>query len=154
MVYANGKVFFTGYDNPSGRELWVSDGTELGTYMVKDIHPGSESGIETFGGFLTVWDNKLVFQADDGVHGKELWISDGTAGGTRLLHDLEPGFAGSIPSTFTVFQNRLVYTAYQSATGLEPYYVSSHDAVPQLLADLNPGPDHSEPLSTSPFKTS
>jgi ELWxxDGT repeat protein len=33
----------------------------------------------------------LFFAADDGVNGRELWRSDGTAAGTGLVADLVPG---------------------------------------------------------------
>src|SRR5687768_14865571 len=37
----------------------------------------------------------LYFTAEDGVHGRELWASDGTAAGTRMVKDLVPGSSGS-----------------------------------------------------------
>jgi ELWxxDGT repeat protein len=40
---------------------------------------------------LTVANGKLFFSADDGIHGKELWTSDGTAVGTSLVVDLYQG---------------------------------------------------------------
>ena len=44
---------------------------------------------------ITVAGNAVYFTADDGVHGRELWTSDGTASGTQLVKDLEPGPAGA-----------------------------------------------------------
>src|ERR671910_2568869 len=36
----NGVAFFQAYQPATGRELWRTDGTEAGTYLVKDINPG------------------------------------------------------------------------------------------------------------------
>ncbi|NNE94670.1 MAG: hypothetical protein HKN24_01425, partial [Acidimicrobiales bacterium] len=34
------RMVFEGFDETSGGELWVTDGTPAGTRMVKDINPG------------------------------------------------------------------------------------------------------------------
>ena len=53
--------------------------------------PGS-SGHRTTGGSrptdLTAAGGKVYFAAYDGVHGNELWVSDGTAAGTHLVKDI------------------------------------------------------------------
>ncbi len=46
--------------------------------------------------------NKLVFTADNGVNGRELWQSDGTSAGTQLWYDIVPGASGSDPRELTV----------------------------------------------------
>ena len=34
---------------------------------------------------------QLIFAADDGFNGRELWTTDGTGGGTHLLSNILPG---------------------------------------------------------------
>ena len=44
---------------------------------------------------LTVLNGTLYFSANDGIHGTQLWKSDGTAAGTTMVTDLEtiiPGY--------------------------------------------------------------
>ena len=40
LTNVNGTLYFEGYDDIHGFELWKSDGTEAGTVMVKEIQPG------------------------------------------------------------------------------------------------------------------
>ena len=60
--------------------------------MVRDINPGGESGPE----YLTALGKTLYFSADDGVHGRELWASDGTREGTYLVKDIDAGPGGGL----------------------------------------------------------
>ena len=57
--------------------------------LVKDINPGSASF--RLPASLTNVGGTLFFSADDGTHGSELWKSDGTAAGTVLVKDINPG---------------------------------------------------------------
>jgi ELWxxDGT repeat protein len=57
-------------------ELWKSDGTAAGTVPVTDIWPGSGSSRPEQ---LTPWGDSLVFIAEDGTHGAELWAVDPAA---------------------------------------------------------------------------
>ena len=54
-----------------------------------------------------VHDGKLFFTADDGVHGRELWVTDGTGGNTALFKDIYPGGVGSGVGSFTLLNNVL-----------------------------------------------
>jgi ELWxxDGT repeat protein len=75
-----------------------------GPHLVKDIKPGSASSTVTSGGGLnfSASATKLFFVADDGVHGAEPWVSDGTAAGTQLLADIVVGSNGSNPDEVVV----------------------------------------------------
>lgn len=81
--YLGNLVFSASGDH--GRELFWTDGatvTEIG------IRPGIASS-NPYG--LQVHDGLVYFIADDGVHGRELWTSDGTVAGTELAVDFVPG---------------------------------------------------------------
>ncbi len=86
ITNVNGRVFFTGSNdpgNPPDRELWVSDGTTLGTYRVKDIFPGQNASRPSQ---LTAAGSKLFFNARRQIAGPyELWVSDGTEEGTIMV---------------------------------------------------------------------
>lgn len=56
--------------------------------------------------FLRV--REFFFVSDDGAHGQELWMTDGTDAGTVLL-DLTPGSASSTVTGKFVAKNNLVY---------------------------------------------
>lgn len=84
---ADTQVFFVADALLTGEELWVTNGTQAGTRLVKDIRPGGLGSDITE--MVTVG-KKAFFVADDGTSGRELWVSDGTEAGTRLVVDLNP----------------------------------------------------------------
>ena len=59
--------------------------------LLSDINPGSSSGWTNGAYVVGNINGKLVFVANDGVHGSELWITDGTAQGTQMIKDCNPG---------------------------------------------------------------
>src|SRR5262245_8759315 len=63
-------------------------------HLVTDINvnPVSSNPLE-----LVVMNGAVYFAADDGLHGVELWKSNGTAAGTTLFKDINPGRNGSLP---------------------------------------------------------
>jgi len=84
-----GQLLFAASDPAHGLELWRSDGTRRGTFLVKDIATANFGG--SYPGDLMAAGNALYFFADDPAHGRELWRTDGTAGGTHLANDFVPG---------------------------------------------------------------
>jgi ELWxxDGT repeat protein len=95
FTHAGETVFFTANDGVSGDEVWATDGTADDTRLVRDIRPG-QAGARSQPRlrFENVWmagvGDQVFFPADDGETGAELWMSDGTAEGTRLVADVNP----------------------------------------------------------------
>lgn len=100
--------------------------------LVRDINLGGEndnfnsSNIDN----LIVLKNKVYFTANDGLRGQELWVSDGTTGGTQLVADINPGSGSSFyesyyygyfsPSAnFTELNDLLYFTANDGENGRE-----------------------------------
>jgi trimeric autotransporter adhesin len=90
-------IYFFADDGIHGWELWKSDGAVAGTVIVKDINPGQNGAIDgSFDHWMVNVDGALLFAANDGSHGMELWKSDGTSDGTALVKDIYPGANGAL----------------------------------------------------------
>jgi ELWxxDGT repeat protein len=100
------KVIYNHTTTDYGRELWSLDLVTLQASVLKDINPGpTGSRVNGAYGSFKIANRKLFFVADDGTHGAELWVTDGTLAGTSLTKDIAPG---SLPGLFFSFD----YPAY------------------------------------------
>lgn len=68
----------------------------------------------------TLAGNRFLFLADDGPHGVEAWVTDGTVKGTHLLRDICPGI-------------------YDAEHGLELWQSDGTAAGTRLAVELEPG---------------
>ena len=55
--------------------------------------------------------NKMVFMNNSPEYGKELWVSDGTAAGTKVLKDINAGSADSTPYNLTLLDDVVYFQA-------------------------------------------
>ena len=156
----NSVIWTVANSSPYGYELAkISVGNHgLESMLVKDINPGSSSGLysSSMQG-ATLPNGKLIFSADDGVHGAEPWVSDGSAAGTFMLADLNSvstgSKSGSSSSQFTVFGTKVAFTANIATSGSKnnnSYYgqelaFTDGSAAGTTYLDIYPGSSSSSP---------
>ncbi|HYP09120.1 MAG TPA: ELWxxDGT repeat protein, partial [Bryobacteraceae bacterium] len=142
----NGLLYFQAHTNsgsPIGRELWRSDGTAAGTFLVKNIYFGSGGAFDappTTRTPFAVMNDAFYFRANDGVHGVELWRSNGTEAGTTRVTDINPGDASANVRDLTVIGNTLYFVADNGA-GSQLWRTDGTPGVAAMVKDIRPGGD-------------
>ncbi len=142
-----GAYYFSADDGIHGRELWKSNGSAAGTRLVADIRPGPESGIEDgccaepYGANLG---HRIFFTADDGIHGMEIWRTDGTESGTIQVANIASGDRSSRPREIRSVGGRLYFSAWEPVHGRELWSSDGSPAGTSLASDVRPGPEDSD----------
>ncbi len=93
--------------------------------LVADIYPAATGATpnNSFPSDMTNVNGEIYFSANDGVHGVELWKSDGTAAGTMMVKDIDPAQPvppnSSFPFDLAAVNGALEFYAYDgTGTGL------------------------------------
>ncbi|MFN6570365.1 ELWxxDGT repeat protein [Dendronalium sp. ChiSLP03b] len=118
MTTVGSTLYFTAYDSTTGLELWKSDGSDVGTILVKDIWSGADPN-NSIPDSLVNFGGTLYFAASEPTNGREIWSSDGTAVGTRRVNNINSGTGNANPAQLTVVGTRLFLTATNGTNGTE-----------------------------------
>ncbi len=110
-MFQGNKFFFTARTPTQGIELWISDGTSGGTQVVKDINPGSGSGVDTTGGSYLYTTSALFFSGNDGTFGNELWKTDGSSANTSMVKDINLNAKDADPNSLLIFNGHIMFNA-------------------------------------------
>src|SRR5262249_11992232 len=93
------------------------------------------------------------FTADDrftgGAFGRELWESDGTASGTKLVKDIRPGPYSSDIHYLTGVGGRVFFVANDGVSGDQLWSSDGSESGTALMKDIRPGPSGSYPFALS-----
>lgn len=129
----------------AGVELWVTDGTPEGTTMLADLNadPEYSRGNANPDNFIE-YNGLVYFKArGDGI-GDELYVTDGTPAGTRLVKNIyeetdpsDPESSG--PLDFVEYDGLLYFTARTEAESSELWVTDGTTEGTRLAVDINPG---------------
>lgn len=135
------------YNDFRDGELWESDGTTAGTKFVHYLpsshtlyrssnsdkfHFGQSDSLLIFGGATS---NLISNSSDLGI---ELWATDGTTNGSRLLKDIYRRFKfGSNPRNFAKIGNNILFSATDQTSGNELWRTDGTEGGTVLLKNIN-----------------
>jgi len=143
LIAFKNKLLFTASDQATGKEVWITDGTEVNTVLLKDINAGGSSGISH--PQFVLHDGMLFFMANSPAYGAELWKTDGTDTGTVRVRDIVPGPDSSKPASISNLGGTLYFAAFTPAAGYEIWTSDGTDEGTRLVVDVVPGPRYSNP---------
>lgn len=146
IIRYGSQLIYNSNNGTNGSELWITDGTIPGTYMLADIDVGGSS---SYPASFKEYNGTLYFVATTASEGQELWRTDGTAGGTYIVNDLYVGATSGITGGFDnliVYNNYLYFTAEDGTNGRELYKMDNTETV-SLVNDFYPGATGSDPTN-------
>lgn len=128
--------------------LWRSDGTPEGTIQLAGFVGDSASICPGYcfpygPSDLTALGDLAFFIANDGVHGRELWKTDGTVAGTVLVKDVFPGKEAGLYGGLSTAGGLLYFNGEDPDHGVELWRSDGSEAGTHLVEDFVPGPDSS-----------
>jgi ELWxxDGT repeat protein len=99
------------FSSTTDQTVWVTDGTLAGTIQLSaDIKFDNVIGSTSF------LNGKLIFAGTTAATGTELYVTDGTPGGTVLVRDINAGPASSLPDGYSAVLNGVLYFTAATAT--------------------------------------
>ncbi|HXU29858.1 MAG TPA: hypothetical protein VN851_04700 [Thermoanaerobaculia bacterium] len=130
QLRAGDRMFFLADDPVHGREVWGTDGTPGGTVRLTDFAPASP--FRPFGDLPTLYalGDRMIIPVLLAGDDEELWISDGTPGGTQPLHQVYPFLEAPLVRALT---------QPVQLGGAWYFAVRDGDAVTLWRTDLTPG---------------
>jgi len=136
FVTINNSTIITGKNEIYGNELWITDGTIIGTSFFSDLNYSNSSNASKF----TNVNGNLFFRAIGKENGNQLFKSDGTIEGTQLVKDINPGYSCiDDPSEMKEINGILYFSALDGTHGYELWRSDGTDSGTFMVKDIRTG---------------
>ena len=139
LIPVGNSLYLVTYGSNGGSELWYYDGA---TQLLKQLVALRSPNYYPNFSLTVVANDQLFFIADDGVHGPELWRSNGTPEGTVMLKDIVPPelakISAAYPGPLFEFGDLLYFGANDGARGQELWRSDGTSAGTALFQEINP----------------
>lgn len=116
VARVGGWLAFSAWSEPTGRELWLSDGSPSGTFPIPEVSTGLSSSDPSD---FAATDDSLFFTGSEPVHGREIWRVDFAAGRVDRLSDIGPGSYSGNPTELSATDSALFFQADDGLHGSE-----------------------------------
>ena len=146
------EAIFTRRGDNDRWELWKTDGTTAGTTRFALFPGANANGFRGLPSELVSLPGQVIMKAYTPETGEELWTTDGTAEGTFLLRDINPG---PLPMPFgyddkyhrglAACGGLVYFAAHDDLSGTEVWKTDGTTAGTTLVKDIMPGPAGSSP---------
>ena len=156
---AGGRVISYGLDNGDGDGISANGNLEFGEIdtsntlcstmsfgLFRDINLGSGSSSPTY--FTALDDERVIFSADNGESGMELWVLSPETGSVVRVKDINIGSDGSNPNGFTEMNGELYFEANDGEHGTELWKTDGTEEGTTMVKDLN----NNSGGSSSPYR--
>lgn len=127
------KLYYIGYNNQTGYELWMYDGSNPSSLVYDLTLNPYESA---FPNNFVILKDQLYFSAYSEASGIELWAYDGN-NPPKVVVDITGNVLSSVPSDLTVFNDRLYFAADDGIHGIELWEYNPDTTQQQLIETPN-----------------
>ncbi len=140
LTNVGGVVFFRATDQYDNFELWKSNGTDTGTVQVANLAPPISGHEQSSNPDNLIGLGGILYFDAGGDCGYQLCRSDGTAGGTYMVAQLNPS-GNAFPMNMAKAKGILFFSAYDQTYGRELWRSDGTALGTKRVRDINPSGD-------------
>ncbi|TNE52909.1 MAG: hypothetical protein EP344_15320 [Bacteroidetes bacterium] len=145
------KVFFSGAECQQSPEVYVLDAQTMEIRMAGNIQDETAPGLSWYCSVDPVWyfsrpqyltaakNGLLFFAGPNDEAGTELWATDGTPAGTRMVRDIIPGKESSFPKYLVPFRDGVLFSVEDPDLGIGLWYSDGTEAGTALIKTIGAG---------------